>query len=388
MYTITLKKNEEKNILNGFPWVYANEVASIEGKDKQGSVAKVLSSTGRYVGMGFINHHSKILVRMLTLKNETIDREFFRERIRQAIDQRFELGYENSCRLIFAESDFLPGLIVDKYGDLLSVQFLCLGMEVIREDIISILVELLNPRGIYERSDVAVREKEGLKLKKGVIYGDFDPETIIHENGLDIIVNLEEGQKTGYFLDQQANRDNLSHYAKGKEVLDCFCNEGGFSLCAKKYGAKSVLAVDISEKAIDLVKRNAALNNLEIDTKVGDVFKVLRDFRAEGRTFDLIVLDPPAFIKSVDTVKSGFLGYKDININALKLIRKGGYLVTCSCSQHLTVALFFNMIKEALSASGIRAKLIEFRTQGKDHASLISYDEGLYLKVAVLKIIE
>ena len=388
MYTSTLKKNEEKNILNGFPWVYANEVASIEGKDKQGSVAKVLSSTGRYVGMGFINHHSKILVRMLTLKNETIDREFFRERIRQAIDQRFELGYENSCRLIFAESDFLPGLIVDKYGDLLSVQFLCLGMEVIREDIISILVELLNPRGIYERSDVAVREKEGLKLKKGVIYGDFDPETIIHENGLDIIVNLEEGQKTGYFLDQQANRDNLSHYAKGKEVLDCFCNEGGFSLCAKKYGAKSVLAVDISEKAIDLVKRNAALNNLEIDTKVGDVFKVLRDFRAEGRTFDLIVLDPPAFIKSVDTVKSGFLGYKDININALKLIRKGGYLVTCSCSQHLTVALFFNMLKEALSASGIRAKLIEFRTQGKDHASLISYDEGLYLKVAVLKIIE
>ncbi len=387
MYTVYLKKNEEKRVLNGYPWIFANEVLKIDGKDRQGSVAEVRSHDGRFVGLGTINHHSKIIVRILTLKNETIDEDFYRQRITAAIDYRKSLGYDDNYRVIFAESDFIPGLIVDKYGKYLSVQFLSLGVEVIKDMIIKLLIEELNPDGIYERSDVAVREKEGLELRKGVIYGNFDPRVTIIENGLKMIVDLENGQKTGYFLDQKENRDDLKHYVSGKTVLDCFCNEGGFSLCAKKYGATEVTAVDISEKAIGLVKENAALNNLEIKTETADVFEKLREYRKEKRKFGVVVLDPPAFTKSADTVKEGYKGYKDVNINGLKLVEKGGYLVTCSCSQHLTLNLFLQMIKESVMESGVKAKLVEIRMQGKDHATVIGYDESLYLKVAVIHIL-
>ena len=387
MYNVYLKKNEEKRVLNGYPWIFANEVLKIEGKDRQGSVAEVRSHDGRFVGLGTINHHSKIIVRMLTLKNETIDEDFYRQRITAAIDYRKSLGYDDNYRVIFAESDFIPGLIVDKYGKYLSVQFLSLGVEVIKDMIIKLLIEAFNPDGIYERSDVAVREKEGLELRKGVIYGNFDPRVTIIENGLKMIVDLENGQKTGYFLDQKENRDDLKHYVSGKTVLDCFCNEGGFSLCAKKYGATEVTAVDISEKAIGLVKENAALNNLEIKTETADVFEKLREYRKEKRIFGVVVLDPPAFTKSADTVKEGYKGYKDVNINGLKLVEKGGYLVTCSCSQHLTLNLFLQMIKESVMESGVKAKLVEIRMQGKDHATVIGYDESLYLKVAVIHIL-
>ena len=387
MYTVYLKKNEEKRVLNGYPWIFANEVLKIDGKDRQGSVAEVRSHDGRFVGLGTINHHSKIIVRMLTLKNETIDEDFYRQRITAAIDYRKSLGYDDNYRVIFAESDFIPGLIVDKYGKYLSVQFLSLGVEVIKDMIIKLLIEALNPDGIYERSDVSVREKEGLELRKGVIYGNFDPRVTIIENGLKMVVDLENGQKTGYFLDQKENRDDLKHYVFGKTVLDCFCNEGGFSLCAKKYGATEVTAVDISEKAIGLVKENAALNNLEIKTETADVFEKLREYRKEKRKFGVVVLDPPAFTKSADTVKEGYKGYKDVNINGLKLVEKGGYLVTCSCSQHLTLNLFLQMIKESVMESGVKAKLVEIRMQGKDHATVIGYDESLYLKVAVIHIL-
>lgn len=386
MYTVILKKNEEKRLLNGYPWVFANEVYKVEGKDVQGSVAEVRSFDGRFVGKGFINHHSKILVRMLTLKNESVDDEFFVRRIESAVNYRRELGYDNNYRAVFGESDGLPGLIVDKYGDYLSVQFLSLGMEMRRRTIIEILVKEFSPKGIYERSDVAVREKEGLQQQKGAIYGEILPKVTIKENGLTLAVDLENGQKTGYFLDQKENRDDLKFYVKDKTVLDCFCNEGGFSLCAKKYGAKKVTAVDISKTAIDLVKENALLNNLEIETEVADVFEKLRSCRKNGEKFDVIVLDPPAFTKSADTVKEGYKGYKDVNINALKIINEGGYLITCSCSQHLTLPLFLQMIKESVFESGRRARLVEIRTQGKDHAVSVGYDESLYLKVAVLKI--
>lgn len=387
MYTVYLKKNEEKRVLNGYPWIFANEVLKIDGKDRQGSVAEVRSHDGRFVGLGTINHHSKIIVRILTLKNETIDEDFYRQRIAAAIDYRKSLGYDDNYRVIFAESDFIPGLIVDKYGKYLSVQFLSLGVEVIKDMIIKLLIEALNPDGIYERSDVTVREKEGLELRKGVIYGNFDPRVTIIENGLKMIVDLENGQKTGYFLDQKENRDDLKHYVLRKTVLDCFCNEGGFSLCAKKYGATEVTAVDISEKAIGLVIENAALNNLEIKTETADVFEKLREYRKEKRKFGVVVLDPPAFTKSADTVKEGYKGYKDVNINGLKLVEKGGYLVTCSCSQHLTLNLFLQMIKESVMESGVKAKLVEIRMQGKDHATVIGYDKSLYLKVAVIYIL-
>ncbi len=387
MYTVTLKRNEEKKVLNGYPWIFANEVQKIEGKDKQGSVAEVKAFDGRYVGKGFINHHSKIIVRMLTTKSEEINKDFFAEKIKIADEGRRELGYNDNYRVVFGESDNLPGLIVDKYGDKLSVQFLSLGMEVIKNDIVDILVKRFAPSTIYERSDVAIREKEGLPLKKGVIYGKNETQSIIVENGLKLIVDLENGQKTGYFLDQKENRDDLKFYVKDKTVLDCFCNEGGFSLCAKKYGAKEVTAIDISKTAIELVEKNARLNALEINTRVADVFEALREYRKSGEKFGVIVLDPPAFTKTADTVKAGYKGYKDINANALKLVEKGGYLVTCSCSQHLTLPLFLQMIKESVFESGVRAKLVELRTQGKDHAVCIGYDESLYLKVAVIKVL-
>lgn len=387
MYTVTLKRNEEKKVLNGYPWIFANEVQKIEGKDKQGSVAEIKAFDGRYVGKGFINHHSKIIVRMLTTKSEEINKDFFAEKIKIADEGRRELGYNDNYRVVFGESDNLPGLIVDKYGDKLSVQFLSLGMEVIKNDIVDILVKRFAPSTIYERSDVAIREKEGLPLKKGVIYGKDETQSIIVENGLKLIVDLENGQKTGYFLDQKENRDDLKFYVKDKTVLDCFCNEGGFSLCAKKYGAKEVTAIDISKTAIELVEKNAKLNDLEIKTRVADVFEALREYRKSGEKFGVIVLDPPAFTKTADTVKAGYKGYKDINANALKLVEKGGYLVTCSCSQHLTLPLFLQMIKESVFESGVRAKLVELRTQGKDHAVCIGYDESLYLKVAVIKVL-
>lgn len=388
MYTVILKKNEEKKILNGYPWVYANEVSKVEGKDKQGSVVRVVGFDGRFIGLGFINHLSKILVRMLTLKEEEIGRNFFFNRINIANEYRKELGYLNNYRVIFGESDYLPGLIVDKYGDYLSVQFLALGMEVRKQLIVDILVEIFNPKGIYERSDVSVRKKEGLEEVKGILYGgEFDTTVEIVENGLKMLVDLENGQKTGYFLDQKENRDNVKYYVKDRTVLDCFCNVGGFSLCSAKYGAKQVTAVDISQTALDLVNKNANLNGLKINTVCADVFELLREYKKSGEKFGVVILDPPAFTKSADTVKDAVRGYKDINILGLKLVENGGYLITCSCSQHLSVQGFLNMINESVFESKVKAKLVELRTQGKDHATAIGTDTGLYLKVAVLKII-
>ena len=387
MYTVILKKNEEKRILNGFPWVYANEVYKIEGKDKQGSVARVTAFDGRFVGIGFINHLSKILVRILSLKEEEVDEEFFRKRILAAKRYREESGYSDNYRAVFSESDYLSGLIVDKYGEYLSVQFLSLGMEVRKELIVKLLVEIFNPRGIYERSDVSVRLKEGLEEKKGYLYGgEFDTLVRIEENGVKMLVDLENGQKTGYFLDQKENRNNVKNYVKDKTVLDCFCNVGGFSMCAAKGGAKSVTAVDISAACLELVEKNAKLNGFDIETKQADVFEFLRETRRNKKKYDVVILDPPAFTKTADTVKQACKGYKDINVQGLKITEKGGYLITCSCSQHLSVQNFLDVIKESVFESGVPAKLVEFRTQSKDHATLIGLDQSLYLKVAVLKI--
>ena len=388
MYVLTLKKGEEKRILAGHPWVYANEVQKIEGKDSQGSIAKVLANNGKFIGYGYINHLSKIIVRILTRDDAIIDRDFFYKRIYDSNKRRLELGYSNNYRSVFGENDLLPGLIVDKYGDYLSVQFLSLGMDIRKDMIVDILKEVFSPKGIYERSDVSVREKEGLQLIKGPLYGEFNPKVEIIENGIKLLVDLENGQKTGYFLDQKENRANLKNYVKEKEVLDCFCNVGGFSLCASYYGAKKVTAIDISELAISQVKEHVALNKLNnIETICDDVFEKLREYRHEKKKFDVIILDPPAFTKSKDTVKAGYLGYRDINILALKLLNKNGILITCSCSQHLTLNLFLDMIKESVAFSGVNAQLVELRTQGKDHASLIGSDEGLYLKLAVVRVL-
>lgn len=388
MYILTLKKNEEKRLLAGHLWVYANEVYKIEGKGAQGSIAKVCAFDGRFIGYGYINHLSKIIVRLLSFTNDEIDDKFFYNRILHAKQRKEHLGYHNNYRVVFGEHDLLPGLIVDKYGDYLSVQFLTLGMDIRKKIITDALVDIFKPLGIYERSDVAIREKEGLKQFKGVLYGDFVPQVQIVENGIKMSVDLENGQKTGYFLDQKENRANLQKYVVGKTVLDCFSNVGGFALNAAKGGAKSVTALDISQLAIDNINKNAKLNDFEnINAVCCDVFEQLRKYRKDGDRFDIIVLDPPAFTKSKDTVKDGYRGYRDINIQALKIINKGGYLVTCSCSQHLTINLFLEMIKESVAHSGIKAKMVEFRTQSRDHGTLVGLDEGIYLKVAILEIL-
>lgn len=386
MYEVKLKKGEERRILQGEPWVFANEVYKISGEGKQGDIARVVGFDGRFVALGYINHLSKILVRVLSYKDEEINDEFFYRRIKEANDYRLALGYKDNYRAVFGESDRLPALIVDKYGDYLSCQFLSLGMEKRKQSLVKILVDIFSPKGIYERSDVPVRKKEGLNEVKGLLYGEVPDFVEIEENGLKLLVDIKNGQKTGYFLDQKENRDNLKCYAKGKTVLDCFCNEGGFSLCAAKYGAKSVTAVDVSERALDLVNKNAQLNGFSnvIKTVQADVFELLREERRRGAFYDLIVLDPPAFTKTADTVKEGLRGYKDVNVQALKLLKKGGILVTCSCSQHITVKLFTDMLKSALYDSGVSAKLMELRIQGKDHAAFAGQDESLYLKAAAL----
>ena len=351
-YTIYLKKNEEKRLLAGHSWVYANEVARIEGKDKNGALACVCAHDGRFLGKGYLNHASKILVRLFIRGKEEDGEALYKERISAAWEYRQKLGYENCCRVVFAEADNLPALIVDKYADVLVVQCLSLGIHQRKEMIVKVLAEIFSPRGIYERSDVSVRAKEGLPPEKGTLYGEVPDEVVVEENGLKMSVDVKNGQKTGYFLDQKENRFALRRYAAGGSVLDCFCNSGGFSLNAA-LTAETVTAVDISRPALENVERNARLNGLSnIQTRCGDVFEVLREYKANGEKFSLVVLDPPAFCKSAAEVKDAFRGYKDINLLGMKLVKSGGFLATCSCSHYMTLPLFEKMLSEAAKSSG------------------------------------
>ena len=325
------------------------------------------------------------MVRILSLNEEdVIDKEFFRKRIKDAIEHRNTLGIRGCCRLIFSEADMLPGLVVDEYSKILSVQFMSLGMDMIKKDIIDILVEETKCLGIYERSDMPTREKEGLEQTKGFLYGEFNPRVEVVENGIKFIVDVENGQKTGYFLDQKFNRDNLKYYVRDKEVLDCFSNVGGFALHALKYGAKHVTATDISQKACDDIKYNASLNGFNnLDVLCVDVFDFLRN---DPKTYDVIVLDPPAFTKSKDTVKKAYKGYLEINTQALKKVRRGGYLLTFSCSQHMTPDLFIQMVNDAAHNAKKSVRLIDFRVQSPDHPSLLQSESELYLKCLILRI--
>ena len=388
-YRVYLKKKEDRRIREGHAWVYANEVERIEGEGHNGELATVYDHTGVYVGKGYINHLSKILVRILIRGSEEPGIELFKERIKAADDYRRRLGYDDCYRMVFAEADDLPALIIDKYHDVFSMQVLSLGMDLHKQEIIDALVELFDPRGIYERSDVEVRRKEGLQLVKGPVYGEFDPRVEITENGLKMIADLENGQKTGYFLDQKENRFAIRRYCRDAEVLDCFCNVGGFSINAAAAGAKSVTALDISERALADVRENAALNGFDniVKTEQGDVFEVLRRYRKEGRSFDVVVLDPPAFTKSAADVRNAYGGYKDINILGMKLVKSGGFLVTASCSHYMPSNLFEKMLREAAKESGKKLRLAEYKTQAPDHPALLAQEETTYLKFYVLQVI-
>ncbi len=386
MYEVYLKKGEEKRILAGHSWVYANEVQSIVGKDKNGSLATVFTHDKKYIGKGYINHLSKILVRIFIRDDAVDDEEFYKNRIKKANDMRLDLGFDNAYRMVFAESDDLPALIIDKYADVLVMECLSLGISQRKELIAKCLVDLFRPKGIFEKSEAQVLKKEGVPETQGVLYGEVPEKIEIVENGIKMLVDVRQGQKTGYFLDQKENRMAIRRYAKGKTVLDCFSNSGGFSLNASTV-AKEVTAVDISQFAVDTVLENAKLNGFDNITAVrADVFEYLRQMKKENKKFGVVVLDPPAFTKSASEVNDAYRGYKDINVLGLKLVESGGYLVTSSCSHYMTPALFQKMLVESARESGRRVRLVEIKTQAPDHPSLLTAEETQYLKFFVLRV--
>lgn len=387
---ITLAPGRQKRLATGHPWVYATEIATVEPGIEPGSIVDVHDFRGRFIGRGYFNPRSQIAVRLLTRREETIDREFFRQRLLHCLRHRQQmLPPATSYRLVFGEADFLPGLIVDKFEDYLVLQVLTLGMEKQKQLITELLVEIMKPRAIYERNDVNVRELEGLPQLKGVLYGDFQPEVVIKENGLSFLVDMENGQKTGYFLDQKENRAAIAPYVRNRRVLDCFCHTGSFTVHAAHYGAREVLALDISEHAITTARKNAELNNVEhkCSFQVGNAFDVLRDMDREKRNFDLIILDPPAFTKSKQTIEGAVRGYKEINLRAMKLLPPSGILITCSCSYHMREDLFLEVIESAAQDVGRQVRLLELRRQSKDHPILLAAQETYYLKFLILEII-
>ncbi len=384
---VYLNKFEEERILQGHPWVFSNEVLKFEGHIVSGEVCEVYSYNNEFIGVGFLNTTSKIMVRMLSLKKEEINEQFFYNRILQAWNLRKQMNLTNNARIVYSEADYMPGLIVDKYSDVIVIQVLSLGMEHHKEWIVNSLVKIFNPTCIYERSDVPVRKKEGLEEYKGILYGTLKEQVIIEENGIKMYVDVVNGQKTGYFLDQKMNRKQLEHYASNKTVLDCFSHTGGFALHASKYNAKEVVAVDISQKACDDILKNASLNNFDnIKVVCSDVFDFLRDPNNDQK-FDVIILDPPAFTKSKDTIKKAYKGYKEINLQALRMIKSGGFLLTFSCSMNMTKELFMEMLKEAIMDSKKEVRLLDFRFQSIDHPMLFGMEEATYLKCAVLYVL-
>ena len=390
MAKVILKKKEHIDIVRGFPWIYDNEIARVEGDFSPGDIVDIYDVTNTFLGRGYINPKSKITVRILTRKEEEIDKSFFFKRILQAWEYRKRLVDTRSCRVVFGEADMIPGLIVDKFEDILVIQTLALGIDRFKDTIVEVLDEILQPRGIYERNDVPVREVEGLPQKKGFLKGVFDTKIEIEENGLRIIVDVENGQKTGYFLDQRENRNALKGIVEGAEVLDTFCYTGSFALHAVKFGARRVIAIDSSVQALELARENAKLNGFDerIEFIEENAFDILREFYKNGRTFDVIILDPPAFAKSQRHIEGAIRGYKEINLRAIKMIREGGFLVTCSCSQHITPEIFQQIIDSARIDANKMLRLVEFRTQAKDHPILLSYPESLYLKCGIYQVLK
>ena len=385
---IYLKPKEEIRIIQGHPWVYNNEIERIDGSIKSGDIAYVYSNKKQFIGKGFLNTSSKIFVRILSRdESEIIDENFFTEIIKRANQSRLDLGYKNSYRVLFGEADGIPGFIVDKYQDYLSIQILSLGIDLRKEMFVKILISIFSPKGIYERSDVPVRKKEGLELFKGVLYGDVPDIITIKENDLSMEIDLKNGQKTGSFLDQQDNHNAIKPYVRGKSVLDCFSHIGGFGLHAAYHGASEVTCLDISEHAVAQIEKNAKLNHLnQVKALKSDVFDALRNYQNSDQKFDMIILDPPAFAKKADDLKKAYQGYKDINLQALKIINPNGYLMSCSCSHHMSPSLFLEMLMDASNDAKRITQMVEFRIQGKDHPALLGSDESLYLKCVILRV--
>ena len=384
-----LNKGKEKRVEYGHPWIYRSDIASVEADADPGGVVDVYGGNGKFLGRGFYNPKSQISIRMLTYEREEIDYAFWHNRIKAAWEYRKKVADVNSCRVVFSESDFLPALIVDKFSDILVLQISSLGTERYKEQIADILCDIIAPRGIYERNDIPVRELEGLPQTKGFLRGNFDTDVEMTENGVRFIVDVAEGQKTGYFLDQKENRAAIRPFVKNAKVLDCFCHTGSFSLHAGSYGAASVLGLDISGHAVEMAAQNAKRGGLEgiCRFESANVFDRLREYDDNGERFDTIILDPPAFAKNRHAVESAIRGYKEINLRAMKILSSGGFLITCSCSQHIDPELFMDIIYNAGIDSHRKIRLIEVRSQAKDHPVLLASPETEYLKCVILQVI-
>lgn len=393
---VTLKKGEGRSLKAGGLWVFDNEIDTIMGTFTNGDIVIVHDFDGYMMGRGFINQNSKIRVRMMTRnKEQQIDEAFLRNRVQTAWNYRKDTVDTSSCRVIFGEADFLPGIVIDKYEDVLVVESLALGIDRFKETIVRLLKECMaedgiHIRGMYERSDAKEREKEGLTKVKGFIGEPFDTNIEIVENGVHYMVDVENGQKTGFFLDQKYNRLAMQRICKGKKVLDCFTHMGTFALNAGIAGAKDVTGLDISEYAVEQAARNAKLNHLEdtVHFRCVNVLDELPKLAAAGEQYDVVILDPPAFTKSREATKNAIKGYREINMKGMKLVKDGGYLATCSCSHFMTQELLAKTIKEAAKATHKRLRQVEFRTQSPDHPILWAADESYYLKFFIFQVVE
>jgi 23S rRNA (cytosine1962-C5)-methyltransferase len=385
-----LRKKIGDRVVNGHPWIFGNELGDTEGTAEPGDIVEVYSYNGSFVGKGYINPASQIRIRLLTRdKNEVIDDQFFYKRISEAWEYRKLLGYTENCRLIFGEADQLPALIIDKFNDYFVIQSLALGIEKWKTAIVAAINKIFTPKGIYERNDVPVRTVEGMEQIKGFLSEPFDTNIILNENGLRFHVDIENGQKTGYFLDQQDNRRAIQHVVKGGDVLEVFCYTGTFALHAAHYGAKSVFGIDISEGAVATARKNATLNGYEniCSFEAMNAFDVLKQWGKDGKRFDTVMLDPPAFTKSRENIQKAVTGYKEINLRAMKLIRPGGFLVTASCTNLVTPEMFLNVVGDAAKDARRTLRQVEWRTQASDHPILWNVPSTQYLKFLIVQVL-
>ena len=392
----TLKKGEGRALKAGGAWIYDNEIESVMGHFEDGDLVLVRDFDGYGLGKGFINRHSKIRIRMMTRNPEQeIDRKFLHNRVKAAWEYRKKTVDTSSCRVIFGEADWIPGMVVDKFSDVLVVQALALGIDRMKETIIEELKGVLagdgvEIRGVYERSDAREREKEGMERVKGFIGEPFDTNVEIVENGVRYLVDVKDGQKTGFFLDQKYNRLAIQKLCKDARVLDCFTHTGSFALNAGLAGAKEVIGVDVSELGVHQAELNAKLNALEntVRFECADVFDLLPDLEKKGEKFDVVILDPPAFTKSRNSIKNATKGYREINMRGLKLVKDGGFLATCSCSHFMSYELFTQTIAQAAKSVHKRIRQVEYRTQAPDHPILWAADESYYLKFYIFQVCE
>ncbi len=393
---VTLKKGEGRTVKAGGMWIYDNEIDCILGDFENGDLVTVHDFDGYFMGYGFLNMHSKIRVRLMSRKKEhMIDTAFLERRVRDAWEYRKAVCNTGCCRLIFGEADFLPGLVVDKFSDILVVESLALGIDRLKLDILKCLKRVLaedgiSIRGIYERSDAKVREREGMERTKGFIGEPFDTKVEIEENGVRYLVDIKDGQKTGFFLDQKYNRLAIQRLCKGKKVLDCFTHTGSFALNAAAAGAESVLGVDASELGCRQAEENARLNQVEdrVSFQCADVFELLPQLEQRGESYDVVILDPPAFTKSKNSIRQAVKGYREINLRGMKLVRNGGFLATCSCSHFMDPELFKKTLAEAARGARKRLRQIEFRTQACDHPILWAAEQSYYLKFYIFQVCE